>query len=219
MADAPDDRSGARYERESKGLEFDRVAFFSDAVFAIAMTLLVVGIGIPSVADGDLREALNDKQPEIISFFISFVVIGNYWLAHHRFFSRLGAVSGRLMTLNLVYLAAIAFVPFPTALAGAYTDDPISIVMYAITLAVASGLEAVMFVVAHREDLFRAPVSSADARFAVVATVVPVIVFLASIPLALVSTTLALFSWLAIFPLELLVDRTMKPSGSDEFFA
>lgn len=108
------------------------------------MTLLVVGIGVPTVAQSDLGEALREKKPEIVSFFVSFVVIGDYWLAHPRFSSRLGGITPRLMTINLTYLAAIAFVPFPTALAGKYTDEPISIVMYAITLGVTSGLEAVL---------------------------------------------------------------------------
>src|SRR5262245_2740094 len=95
--DRPGSGSEARYVRESPGLEFDRVAFFSDAVFAIAMTLLVVGIGIPSVAQGELGDALREKQSEITSFFVSFVVLGNYWLAHHRFFHRLASVSSVLM--------------------------------------------------------------------------------------------------------------------------
>ena len=82
------------------------------------MTLLVVGIGIPHVRDAELADALRDKDNEIFSFFLSFVVIGFYWLAHHRFFSRLVAVDVRFMKLNLVYLAAIAFMPFPTALVG-----------------------------------------------------------------------------------------------------
>ena len=212
-------RPRARYERESTALEFDRVAFFSDAVFAIAMTLLVVGIGIPAVSDGDLGDALRDKQPEIISFFISFVVIGNYWLGHHRFFARLCAVSTRLMTINLVYLAAIAFVPFPTALAGKYTEEPVSIVMYAITLSVASGLEAVLFVVAHREGLFRNAMPRQVVRYTVFATVIPVAVFLGSIPLAFISTTYALYSWLLIFPLEYLLDAALKPRDADELLA
>ena len=61
----------ARYERKESSLEFDRVAFFSDVVFAIAMTLLVVGIGIPEVRDSDLGDALRGKEAEIVSFFIT----------------------------------------------------------------------------------------------------------------------------------------------------
>jgi uncharacterized membrane protein len=210
-------RRPSRYERESSGLEFDRVVFFSDAVFAIAMTLLVVGIGIPVVSDGDLGDALRDKEPEIVSFFISFFVIGNYWLGHHRFFSHLQSVSSRLMSVNLAYLAAIAFVPFPTALAGKYTEDPISIVIYAVTLSIASGLEAVMVVIANKEGLLRVTMPREMLRFSVVASVIPVVVFLGSIPIAQVSTTYALYSWILIIPLEYVTDRTLRPANADDY--
>ncbi|HEX5586462.1 MAG TPA: TMEM175 family protein [Acidimicrobiia bacterium] len=205
-----------RYARHSTGLEFDRVAYFSDAVFAIAMTLLVVGIGIPKVAESDLLEALRGLQPEVTSFFISFVVIGNYWLAHHRFVSHLAATTPRLMTINLVYLAAIAFTPFPTALAGKYTDQAAAIVIYAITLSIASSLEAVMFVIAHREGLFRHRLPHDVVRYSVLAALIPVALFMASIPIALVDTTLALASWILIFPLEIVLDRTLKPDTYDQ---
>ena len=142
-----------RYQRSSTSLEFDRVTFFSDAVFAIAMTLLVVGIGIPHVTDAHLDQALRDKRPEIISFFISFVVIGSYWLSHHQFVARLRAVDVRFMQLNLLYLAAIAFVPFPTALVGVYETHLVSVVIYAITLGAASCLETLLFWHAHNAKL------------------------------------------------------------------
>jgi uncharacterized membrane protein len=214
MADPP---QPPRFERHNPGLEFDRVAFFSDAVFAIAMTLLVVGIGIPEVAERGLDEALDSKRPEITSFFVSFVVIGNYWLAHHRFFAGLARVSHRLMLVNLVYLAAIAFTPFPTALAGRYTDRPISIVMYAITLGIASGLEAVMFVIADRDELLAHRPSRALMRYSVLAAAVPVVVFFGSIPLALwIDTQVALLSWISIFPLEFALAKWVKPPGSED---
>jgi|1186.fasta_scaffold00761_7 uncharacterized membrane protein len=210
MADQPnddvvDDGTGTRYRRRDTELEFDRVAFFSDAVFAIAMTLLVVGIGIPHVRDAHLDQALRDKRQEIFSFFLSFVVIGFYWLAHHRFFAQLRAVDTQFMKINLVYLAAIAFTPFPTALAGVYSDHAVSIVIYAITLAAASFLEAMLLWRAHRAGLLRRPLTSSAFRFDFLAALAPVLVFAASIPLAFVSTSWALLSWLLIFPLEMLI--------------
>ena len=115
-ADAQPRSSG--YERGSE--EFSRLLAFSDGVFAIAMTLLVVGIAVPTLADGgdvgQLADALNDLVPNFTSFFISFTVIGRYWVAHHHFFSMLRRVDGRLIWVNLLYLAFIAFLPFPTAL-------------------------------------------------------------------------------------------------------
>ena len=212
----PPPRPAGRYQRTSTGLEFDRVAFFSDAVFAIAMTLLVVGIGIPAVRDSQLGDALRDKESEIISFFIGFVVIGAYWRSHHRFWARLNAVTQAMIIVNLFYLAAIAFTPFPTALAGKYTEEPVSIVLYAITLAIASGLQAVMLWLANRDDLLFDHLPPKVLRYGLIASLVPVAVFLGSIPLALMSTTYALWSWLLIIPLEFLVDRWLEPDGADE---
>jgi len=207
-----------RYERKESSLEFDRVAFFSDAVFAIAMTLLVVGIGIPDVRDSELGAALRGKEAEITSFFISFFVIGFYWMGHHQFFGRLQTVNQRLMRLNLAYLAAIAFVPFPTALAGKYTQDAVSIVIYAITLSAASGLEAIMQWRANRDGLFRRTMPPPVLRFAMIAAVIPVVVFLGSIPIAFYRTTTALWSWILIWPLEVVAHKVLKPEGADEYF-
>ena len=205
-----------RYERHSAGLEFDRFVFFSDAVFAIAMTLLVVGIGIPHVASDNLEHALHNKSDEILSFFISFLVIGYYWLAHHRFVAQLVTIDTGFMVLNLAYLAAIAFTPFPTALVGVYNGHTISVVLYAATLGAASFFEVLMFVRAHHEKLFRHEMSPAVFRFGVLASSAPVLVFFISIPLAYVNTTLALSSWLVIFPIEYLLGTYVKPADADD---
>ena len=85
-------------------------------------------------------------------------MIGYFWLAHHRFFARLAARSTpRFMQINLLYLAAIAFMPFPTALVGIYGgDEPVGVVLYAVTLGVASFLEAALLWHAQHEGLLRA---------------------------------------------------------------
>jgi uncharacterized membrane protein len=212
-----DKRKQARYERHSPALEFDRVVNFSDAVFAIAMTLLVVGIGIPSVAPSGFEQALDDKIPEIVSFFVSFVVIGYYWLAHHRFFSQLVALEQGIIMLNLVYLAAIAFMPFPTALVGKYENFSITVIIYAITLATASLLDASMYARAYQQHLFRRAIPAEVFRYGMVASLVPVVAFVVSIPIAFADPTLALMSWLIVFPAEKLVNR-LRPAGTDELF-
>ena len=183
-AAAPDSDPNPRYRRRSEELEFDRVAFFSDAVFAIAMTLLVVGIGNIHVRDSKLVETLGHKGNEIFGFFLSFLVIGFYWLAHHRFFSKLSAIDVRFMKLNLVYLAAIAFMPFPTALVGSYGDaEAIVIVLYAITLGFASLIEALMFWHAQRAGLLRQRLEARAFRNYMVASIAPALVFAVSIPI------------------------------------
>jgi uncharacterized membrane protein len=209
---APDSDPNPRYRRRSEELEFDRVAFFSDAVFAIAMTLLVVGIGIPHVRESRLEHALSNKDNELFGFFLSFAVIGMYWLAHHRFFSKLLAVDVRFMKINLVYLAAIAFVPFPTALVGLYGDSQaIVIVLYAATLAVASVIEAALFWHAQRAGLLRKRLDAAALRGYMIASVAPAVVFAVSIPIAILGDPgTALLCWLLIFPAEYFIGKYLR---------
>src|SRR6266480_294143 len=99
-------------------LEYDRVLFFSDAVMAIAITLLVVDLRVPDVVRNARRE-LATAEPKILSFGISFVVIGLFWLGHHHLFRYLTALDRRLILLNLLFLGTIAFLPYPTALLSA----------------------------------------------------------------------------------------------------
>jgi len=209
---APDREPNPRYRRRSEELEFDRVAFFSDAVFAIAMTLLVVGIGIPRVRESNIGDALGDKDSEIFGFFLSFLVIGFYWLAHHRFVSKLVAIDVRFMKLNLVYLAAIAFMPFPTALVGSYGDsEAVVIVLYAITLGIASLIEAVMFWHAQHAGLLRRRLDDGAFRNYMIASVAPAVVFAMSIPIAIFGDpALALLAWLLIFPTEYLIGKYLR---------
>jgi uncharacterized membrane protein len=200
-------------------LEFERFAFFSDAVFAIALTLLVVGIAVPTVSDvgdaGEMWDTLLDLRHEFISFFVGFAVIGRYWLAHHRSVAVLSAVDARLMSVNLVYLACIAFLPFPTALVGRYEQNLVAFGFYALTLAVISFLETVLFVVAARRRLMPFVVPRDVARFGLVASTLPVAVFVLSVPLAMATnSTVGLLSWILIWPLEVLLDR-FKPASAD----
>jgi uncharacterized membrane protein len=203
------------YARHGLALEFDRFAFFSDAVYAIALTLLVVGIAVPTVEDirssREMWDVLYDLRQEFATFFVAFAVIGRYWLAHHRFVAVLGAVDTRLMALNLVYLAFVAFLPFPIALVGRYEQNVVAFVFVTAILSCVSALETWLFVVARRRGLLVVTVPQEVYRVGLAASMLPVVVFLLSIPLAAATnSTIALLSWIVIWPLELLIDRLAR---------
>jgi uncharacterized membrane protein len=200
------------YARHGLALEFDRFAFFSDAVYAIALTLLVVGIAVPTVEDirstRQMWDELFNLRQEFITFFVGFAVIGRYWLAHHRFVAVLGAVDARLMALNLVYLAFIAFLPFPIALVGRYEQNVVAFAFFTVLLSCVSALETGLFAMAQRRGLLVVTVPREVYRFGLAVSTLPVVVFLLSIPLAAATnSTIALLSWIVIWPLELLLDR------------
>jgi uncharacterized membrane protein len=207
-----------RYRRGTD--EFTRLLAFNDALYAIAMTLLVVGIEVPDLTDSDsvgqLADALYDDLGSFISFFISFAVIGRYWVAHHSFCSRLAAIDGGLIGINLIYLLFVAFLPFPTGLLGNYFENPLSIVVYACAVAAVSGMEVVMFRHAQRHGLLERPMPEDIYRYGVKLSLSPVIFFVLSIPLAFVSTPLAVASWFGAVPYQMLIDRR-KPPRADEF--
>lgn len=212
------------HARDGDGLEFERVSFFSDAVYAIAMTLLVVELRVPALlgnaADPQaMLAALNEEFPVMLSFFIGFLLIGRYWLAHHQFWSGLRAVDARLIGINLVYLAFIAFLPFPVGLIGRYEANPISFLIFATCMALISGLEVVMFAYAARKDLTRAPVSAAVYRYGLIASGAPVVLFVLSMPVAFINTTLALCCWLLMIPWSAFLRQRAPraPQGLDDY--
>jgi uncharacterized membrane protein len=205
------------YDRDS--VEFARTLTFTDGLFAIAMTLLVVDLAVPTLTDTNsvhqLADQLDDDSAKFISFFISFAVIGRYWLAHHTYFSALARIDRALIGLNLVYLAFIAFLPFPTALLGEYFENPLSIAIYAVNVAIVSGMEVVLFGWAQKHDLLEKKLPRNVFRFGAAMSLAPVVFFLLSIPVAFLSTTLAVCCWFLGIPLAAVADR-WKPEGTDE---
>ncbi len=193
---------------------------FSDGVYAIAMTLLVVGIGVPTLQnagdEGELLRDLGDLVPELISFFLSFAVIGRYWVAHNQFFGRVGAIDTGLIAINLVYLAFVAFLPFPTGLLGNYFENPVSTSLYALTVAIVSGLEVALFARAYRAGLLRRRIPRDVYRWGAAVAFSPVIFFTLSIPVAFVNTTAAVVVWFLAMPFQQLVFDRRKPPGTDE---
>ncbi len=113
-------------EQERQKFQLDRIALFSDAVFAIAITLLVIEIRVPVLSyqralfDNEFNHAMLEMVPEFIGFFISFIVIGNYWRAHHTIFGYVTDYNRKLITLNTWFLLTIVCMPFTTGMMSKY---------------------------------------------------------------------------------------------------
>src|ERR1700757_2183768 len=115
-----------------------RLEAFSDGIFAIAATLLVLDLHVPSHRPGQLGHALGHEWPHYATFLVSFLTIGIIWVNHHAQFARIERVDRPLLFLNLLLLLAVVVIPFPTSvLAGdlrASSDEAVAAAFYAATM-------------------------------------------------------------------------------------
>jgi uncharacterized membrane protein len=108
-----------------KEFQLERMILFSDAVFAIAITLLVIELKVPEIekaelTEGKLLQALVHLMPKFFGFMVSFLFIGIYWTVHHRLFGYVVNYTPKLVRLNLLFLFAVALMPFSTAFYSEY---------------------------------------------------------------------------------------------------
>ena len=128
-------------KQHSRGdtLNTNRAEAFSDGVFAIAATLLVLELKVPNVEPGGLSEALLESWPSYATYVVSFLTICIIWVNHHAVMERIKNVNRPLLFLNLVFLMAVAAIPFPTALLADYLqaghDERLASAIYGATMA------------------------------------------------------------------------------------
>jgi uncharacterized membrane protein len=114
----------------------ERLEAFSDGVFAVALTLLVLDLHVPSIKNHSsfqqYIEAIMPIIPNIISFVLSFILIAIHWVSHHYFFSHLRNIPLALVWLNNLFLLWICFMPFPTTMLGEHATDQFPVLLYGI---------------------------------------------------------------------------------------
>jgi uncharacterized membrane protein len=116
----------------------NRLEAFSDGVIAIVITLLVLEIRVPEVTSGrELRPALVHLLPKLAAYVISFLVLAVWWVSHHHLIEQVKTVDRGVLWLNNLFLLALAFIPFPTALMGEYPRQPEGAVIYGLTCTLA----------------------------------------------------------------------------------
>ena len=200
-------------ESRERTLELDRLVNFSDAVFAIAATLLVLNIGFsfrlaPPDLDRKLWHEFGDVLPQVLAYALSFFVIARQWLGHHRMFKVIRRIDGRFISLNLVMLGLVALLPFPTEVYGNFPRERPALIVYCVAISAPGIVSALMLRYAAQDNRLTAP--SMPREFVLHSQLralsIP-IVFLSSIPLSFVSVTLAQYWWLWMFPLRLYFTR------------
>jgi uncharacterized membrane protein len=145
----------------TRGRGFDRLVNFSDAVVAIAITLLVLPMvdSVSGEATGSARRLLEDNGSRLFAFALSFAVIATFWLAHRRLFEAIDGYTGPLLWANMAWLLSIVFLPFPTEMVGVQgTDDALVRFLYIGTVLVtAATLMSVEVIVARTPRIWIDP--------------------------------------------------------------
>jgi uncharacterized membrane protein len=192
--------------------DLGRIVAFSDGVMAVAITLLVLNLNVPNVGKGELDDQLFDLLPSFASYLLAFLLIGRFWYIHHRLFQSIRAFDERLIALNLLFLALIALVPFTTDVWDRFSDEPVAAAMFGLVLGLAAlaNWAMIRYVLSH--ELVHEHRRQEAAPFASPWALGFTAVFLASVPIAFVSVTVAWVLWLATFvlryPLRMLGRRT-----------
>jgi uncharacterized membrane protein len=200
-------------EPRERTLELDRLVNFSDGVFAISATLLVLSISVPANLsspdlDEKLWEAFGDSLPHVFAYALSFFIIGRTWLAHHRMFKVVRRLDGRFIALNLVTLGFVALLPFPTEVYGEYTSARPALIVYAAAISAASLASVAMWWYAMRDNRLIDP--STPREWTLHAHLrglsIPA-VFLTSIPISFIAVTAAQLWWLLLVPMRTILVR------------
>lgn len=189
-----------------------RLEAFSDGVFAIVITLLVLEIHVPQVtpeaADVELLPRLLAMWPKFLSFALSFVIVGIYWVAHHYMFHLIRRTDRPFLWLNLLFLLCVAFVPFPTALMGEYVGTPIAVVPYGLTLIAAGlSLQLLWWYATHRRRLVAADMDPALVRMVTRRTLLGPALYLLAILVSILSVQLTLLIYVIVPILYILPTR------------
>ncbi|MBS1845985.1 MAG: DUF1211 domain-containing protein [Actinobacteria bacterium] len=185
-------------KREENEVEFSRIVAFSDGVFSIAITLLVLGITIdPGIPKDELAQKLWDQHEALLAYAISFAVIARFWLVHHSFFSEVDAFDTRLIALNMLYLGFVVLIPFSSQVLGEYGGQLPSVVVYSANLTAVVLVGQGMAWDARHAGLAKS--SAQTERESVVRAAFISGVFLLSIVVALFNASLAPYIWIALF--------------------
>jgi uncharacterized membrane protein len=178
--------STSHYHRDS--VEFARAFTFFDAVYAFALTLLIVNIDPPEAsAWDDLWTWLAGGLGwQLFGFFVSFAVIAVFWRTNHRLSSGFSAVSGATLTANIVALGFIVFIPFTTqGISDPETgDQPLAVAVYSVNIAAAVIAQSAIFLIARRDGLIAHPLPRRADTVRFIDTATTPVIFLLAIPVA-----------------------------------
>jgi uncharacterized membrane protein len=190
-------------------VDADRVLAFSDAIFAIAITLLTLQLQVrPGLHGSAFTTSLRDLLPALGAYALSYIILGQLWLTHHRIFSVIARVDRHVLIRNLAFLGLIAVMPFPVRLLSDYHDRPLAVAVYALTFIVAMVLQGLLWTYVtkpERRHLLSQPVPDQVRRGFTRTISGMTLVFGAVVPLAMFAPRFAALFWAVMLLAQLMV--------------
>lgn len=188
-----------------------RVIIFSDAVFAFAITLLIVDIRLPAgTVEEDLGLVLISLWPNFLAFFMSFFVINLYWIAHIRLFRKLERCNWNLILLNSFQLLSIVLIPFPTSVLSLVFSQ-LSVIIYAVFIACAGYISVILRIYATKNHrLINKSYSSRAIKIDIILALIAPIGFTISIWIAFYSVFIAQLIWVLWVIPRVIIQRIYK---------
>ncbi len=200
------------------GYRTSRLEAFSDGVFAIAITLLVLEISVPLSSEDDLLRALGEQWPSYLGYVVSFSTIGAVWLAHTVITEYLDHADAMILRLNLLLLLVVAFLPFPTTLLAEYATEAdaerIAATVYGINLLLTMVMVSILWRYAVRKHLVRPDLADDDVRTLTTRLTPSLGAYVVMIAVGLLLPTVAVAGYLVIALFILLPVRLLRHRSS-----
>ena len=203
-----------------KGLGTERIVAFSDGVFAIAITLLVLNLRIPDLphdaTSAQLIAELRADLPNMQAYVVSFLVVGLFWVTHHRTFGYIRRYDSVLVWLNLILLLFVCIVPYPTAMLGRFSGQ-VPTMIYATNLGIVSLLQSAIWLYATTNHRLVDPdLPPTLIHFGVLRGLSTFGIFLLSFVVAHFDAEIAMFCWVLIPVVLVLLARTYHKQVATE---
>jgi uncharacterized membrane protein len=199
----------------------ERLLTLSDGVVAIAITLLVLQLNVPppthadSTSASELAAQLGKGADQLVSYVISFYVIAQFWLVHHRVFRRITGQREGLAWWNFAFLFTITVMPFTSDLLGKYSANPLAIDIFAFNLLAATLATQLTLVFSRRKNLLIAGTDARETQAARLRAAASVFVIVLSIGIAWVNTDAAKYCWLLLAVAPPAADRWSRRHAPD----
>jgi uncharacterized membrane protein len=195
-----EDSSTELTAREDRNASPGRLVAFTDGVFAIIITILVLELKVPDLSSGQsLGEALSDIRPTFVAFVISFLLVGMYWTWHRSAFAQVRYIDLNTVWLNLLFLLPVAVIPFAASVLGEYPSESTALHLYGVVLIVATLFRVVLdwYLRRHPGLLWQTPSREAR-RLGTVLAAAPLVVYAVAVVIADWVPTLSLLLYFSM---------------------